>query len=527
LQAKFWRRKHVPAAWAVMSVAAALLVVLVAAIALLAYNAYSDALDRTRVRVTSSALVVSANVEWLVAASLQALEEADRLVGENPSALPGNFDEELAIHLKHLPYRVSLSIVDAEGRLIHGSAQDGSAQDPKSNAQGLLPHDGIDLSRFPANLGWYVSAMVKDADGSESSFIVVRRLTRGGKLAGAALLRYPVSVMASVWSSLDLGPGSTVGLIRDDGWMVARHPAPDKPVNLSGYVLFTEHLKKGDNGVYDAVSPIDGSTRIVAYRKVPNAPLIVIASTARDFALLRVRQQMESLLLVLVPLMLGLAGLAVWVVRLMRRDEAMRANLAAAVERNTLLMREIHHRIKNNMQSVASLVRLQPISDDAKAAMNARIAAMSAVHEQAYRSDHYADVELDGYLDLLVTNIAKGAGEDIAFVKELHPATIDRDLAQPLGLVVNEVISNAIKHAFGEPGTGTVTITLNLIAPERAELTIRDDGVGFDPLSETGNGMGSRLIRAFAQQLGGDFDYIKDNGTRFAIRFKARAASAP
>ena len=87
--------------------------------------------------------------------------------------------------------------------------------------------------------------------------------------------------MSSVWRSLDLGPGSTVGLLREDGWQVARHPPVEKPANLSGYILFTDYLKKSPHGVYEAVSPVDGQERIVGYRKVPNAPLVVIASIGR------------------------------------------------------------------------------------------------------------------------------------------------------------------------------------------------------------------------------------------------------
>ena len=68
------------------------------------------------------------------------------------------------------------------------------------------------------------------------------------------------------------------GLLRDDGWQVARHPAVDTPQNLSDYVLFTDYLPKSPDGVYDAVSPVDGAQRVVGYRKVPNAPLIVISS---------------------------------------------------------------------------------------------------------------------------------------------------------------------------------------------------------------------------------------------------------
>jgi two-component system, sensor histidine kinase PdtaS len=215
---------------------------------------------------------------------------------------------------------------------------------------------------------------------------------------GAAVVKIPMDVMSAVWRSLELGPSSTVGLLREDGWQVARHPPVETLSNLSGYILFTDYLKKSPHGVYDAVSPVDGQERIVGYRKVPDAPPVVIASISRTLAMTRLSEQM-------------------------------RVSLAAAVDRNNLLMREIHHRTKNNLQSVASLLKLQPISEEAKAAMTARIAAMSALHEQAYRSDQYSDVDLRDYLLTLVDTIRKTSAEGIRFATELAEVAIDRDLA--------------------------------------------------------------------------------------------------
>jgi two-component sensor histidine kinase len=299
----------------------------------------------------------------------------------------------------------------------------------------------------------------------------------------------------------------------------------DKPANLSGYILFTDYLKKDPHGVYEAVSPVDGQQRVVGYRKVPNAPLVVIASVGRSFAMTKLREQMEQLTLFLLPVLAGLAVLSVWVAGLLKRDEKMRANLAAAAERNNLLMREIHHRTKNNLQSVASLLNLQPISEEAKAAMTARIAAMSALHEQAYRSDQYSDVDLRDYLLTLVDTIRKTSAEGIGFQTEFAEVAIDRDLAQPLGLIVNEVISNAMKHAFAGRAQGRIAVKLALLGVDQAELTISDDGQGFTPTGAEA-GMGSRLIRAFAQQLGNDYSYAQENGTRFVIRFPARPGTA-
>ncbi len=505
--------KRLPAAWAVLAVALALLFVLFSAIGLLAWNSHADAIERARVRVVSSTLVVSTHIEWLVAAGLQTLDEADHLTGPGlpqPNAVAG---QDIARHFAHMPEGISVALVDLAGKAVFTT--DSATSD-------LLPDEGLDLAKLSGERTWYVSAITKESASEAAHFIIARRIDRDGVPVGAAVMRIPVSVLKSVWQSLDLGPGSTVGLLRDDGWLVARHPPATKPTNLSDYVLFTDYLKKDSAGIYDAVSPVDGEVRIVGYRKVPNAPLIITASVSRDFALLRLWDQMRQLVYFLVPLALGLGILALWVSRLLRRDETMRANLAEAVERNTLLMREIHHRTKNNLQSVASLIKLQPISEEAKAAMSSRIAAMSAVHEQAYRLDQFSDVDLREYLKSLIDSIRKSSDGSVTIETKLAPASIDRDLAQPLGLIVNEVISNAMKHAFKERETGRITVELSLFQPDRAELVIHDDGPGYEG-EQSATGMGSRLIRAFAAQLGNDYSYASDNGTRFAIRFAAKA----
>jgi two-component sensor histidine kinase len=333
------------------------------------------------------------------------------------------------------------------------------------------------------------------------------------------------SISGSGTLYINANSSAAIGLLREDGLQVARDPPAGAPPFLGDDTLFTDHLKKSPAGVYETVSPSDGEYRIVGYRKVPNAPLVAVASIPESDVMVRLGERMKRLALFLVPIMLGLGVLSVWVVRLLRRDQRMRADLAAAGERNNLLMREIHHRTKNNLQSVASLINLQPISEEAKTAMTSRIAAMSALHEQAYRSDQYSEVKLRDYLLTLAKTIGKTCPEGVTITTDLAEASIDRDLAQPLGLIVNEVISNAIKHAFhGRPG-GAIVIRLRLLADDRAELTVQDDGTGFTR-EDCAAGMGSRLIRAFAQQLGNDYSYQRENGTRFAIRFAARPEAA-
>ena len=276
MQASTVPRKRLPAAWAVLVVALALLFVLVSAVGLIAWNSYGDAVDRSRAEVTSAAQVVSTHIEWLTAASLLVVDEFDHVIGDDVTTLRHGAGEELKLHLRHLPPGVTLSLADTTGRIIYSEGGTGTA---------LGEESGLLISQLTPERPWYVSAMVSERGTGNKVFLIARRIERNGQLIGAAVVKIPVEVMTGVWQSLALGPGSTVGLLRDDGWQVARHPPVDKPLNLSGYVLFTDYLKHTTSGVYDAISPVDGEQRIVGYRKVPNAPLIVSLLTRSASAL--------------------------------------------------------------------------------------------------------------------------------------------------------------------------------------------------------------------------------------------------
>jgi len=141
----------------------------------------------------------------------------------------------------------------------------------------------------------------------------------------------------------------------------------------------------------------------------------------------------------------------------LRKSERTQAHLADALAHNDVLFREIHHRVKNNLQSVSSLLQMQPIPRDIKADMSRRLAAMSAVHEHIYRSSDFSTVAIKSYLDTLIDNIRAGADAKIQVVEEIEDLSVDKDVATPLGLILNEVLSNAFKHAFPDGRAGTIT----------------------------------------------------------------------
>nr|WP_245363450.1 sensor histidine kinase [Neorhizobium galegae] len=218
---------------------------------------------------------------------------------------------------------------------------------------------------------------------------------------------------------------------------------------------------------------------------------------------------------------------AFWINRLLYRTAVRNEELEQAVERNRFLLREIHHRVKNNLQAVLALVRLQALPVEARDDMARRIAAMIAVHEQIYQNDQFEQVEVAPYATKLITDIASGYETPVVLDLRLQALTVDREQALPLGMIINEVVSNSFKYAFAGRQSGRLSVELREDG-DNLNLVIRDDGPGIEAFGRAG-GMGSKLIANFVKQLGGQFTTRNDGGAVFSLevpRVKAPQAAA-
>src|SRR5690606_15867011 len=148
--------------------------------------------------------------------------------------------------------------------------------------------------------------------------------------------------------------------IRTDGWVLARHPQLDQTINIKDSPLFNDHIPVSPGGFYhNSTTAADGQSRIVGYRVLENWPIVTTIGIERGETLHYYWISLRSGLLVGIPLM-GLLVLGMlWILRLLKADAGRRMALEEALKRNNFLMREIHHRVKNNLQAVSSLVRLQ------------------------------------------------------------------------------------------------------------------------------------------------------------------------
>ena len=186
---------------------------------------------------------------------------------------------------------------------------------------------------------------------------------------------------------------------------------------------------------------------------------------------------------------------------------------AVAHEHIGRLMQELTHRVKNSLQSIASMVRIEARSHksgEGRAALERvsnRIEALGQLYSKLSKSNTVEAVDVATYLDDLCHDLVASVNNGIMAISlktDIESALLPTDQAIPIGLIVNELVTNAIKYAFAPNTKGMVLVTFKR-EPGRLRLTVADDGKGFDP-QRADSGLGGRLIEGFAQQLGGQLE---------------------
>jgi two-component sensor histidine kinase/PAS domain-containing protein len=201
--------------------------------------------------------------------------------------------------------------------------------------------------------------------------------------------------------------------------------------------------------------------------------------------------------------------------------------LQASLHEKEVLLKEIHHRVKNNLQVIASLLYLQ--SDQLKDPQDValfedtqnRVKSMALVHESLYRTGDLARFNFAHYIESLATHLFKShvaEGSRISLNMELDEIAFDVDTAVPCGLILNELLTNALKYAFPDGRSGTIQITLQAAA-ERVMLRVRDTGVGFPEGFDFRNAesLGLQLVGMMTEQLGGTLTLTCKGGTTFTV----------
>ena len=477
----------------VVTAAVALIVIIFAIFGFLIWQAYWQTLTQARGQAQAAADVVASETELMVGGALATLQQV-ATIAQTPADVTPDIKAAFDRSIQNLPAATSLGLYDATG---NAWADAGAAGLPENIS-------GMDLFKtLEAGDAWTIAPQMKDASTGDAVFVVAQRLQGTDGFGGVALLTIDTAVLEKFWAAQKLGADSALNLAREDGILITRFPQANGPVDLKVSSAAWPQIAANASGSFTAASSLDGVTRSVGFRHVPQFKLIVLAAISRDAQVAAIWSASLTVTWLLAPIALALLVGSLLTARILRRNEQAQASLSAALAHNDVLFREIHHRVKNNLQSVSSLLQMQPIPREIKIDMGQRIAAMSAVHEHIYRSSNFSTVEVKGYLETLIENIRAGMQGNVTVVEELEDLAVDKDAAAPLGLIVNEVVSNAFKHAFPGGRQGTITVRLMKRGDGRGELSVADDGIGYDP-NAPAKGIGRRLIGALTQQLGGE-----------------------
>jgi two-component sensor histidine kinase len=230
------------------------------------------------------------------------------------------------------------------------------------------------------------------------------------------------------------------------------------------------------------------------------------------------------------------------VVRARRESESAKAQketerkLKASLREKELLLQEVHHRVNNNFQIICSLLNMEagamddPLLTSALQESQKRIQSMAMIHAMLYASSSMREIDFAEYARLLSAEVSHSYGIDPARIRlslELEPVRFEIDRAIPCGLILNELLSNALKYAFPNGRSGEVRVSLQQQG-SCIRLAVDDTGVGLPEGGSPGRrkSLGLSIVNVLTQQLGGDLEITSDQGAHFVLKFAQMTGSA-
>jgi two-component sensor histidine kinase len=233
------------------------------------------------------------------------------------------------------------------------------------------------------------------------------------------------------------------------------------------------------------------------------------------------------------PLLINSVGQALENAELRAAQERAEQEIRAGKERAEILLAEVNHRVANSLALVAALIRLQVSSQEndavksALAETQARISAIASMHRSLYTSDDVRRVEMDRYITTLASELDESMATDRQksnIICRLEPIQIASDRAVSIGMIVTELLTNAIKYAYPDRGVGEIRVELRKTSDDEAILVVEDDGAGFDPKGPIqGTGLGSRIVASMAKTIGPGIRYVpRERGTRAEVQLDLR-----
>jgi two-component sensor histidine kinase len=410
-----------------------------------------------------------------------------------------------------------------------------------------------------ANVGPFVSQLLRSRVSDESNIVLSRRIEdESRRFRGVALVVIDPAYFLSFYSSIKVAYPITIDLFRPDLAVVIHYPSLPKAeaLALRKWPDRDPRMALGESGaISHARSTFDSAERLEGYQRIKGVPLYVSVGITRGAIFDRwLKETVQQGVLAGLALAALLLLVAVALSRT-RREEVMRQELetlnltleervherTAEVERSAeglrkllaekdVLFREVHHRVKNNLQIISSLLNLYAnkfagaeVQRSFTDCLN-QVRAMGLVHELLYRSPNVAQIDFDEYLRVLSSRfvISFGRGPQVHIIVRSASLHFDLDTTIPLALIVTEAITNAFKHAFPDGRSGTVTVE-GMQSGGVTTIRVIDDGVGLPAGWEElqARSLGMKLMRVLAEQIDARLSFSSQGGTAMELTLDA------
>ncbi len=309
-----------------------------------------------------------------------------------------------------------------------------------------------------------------------------------------------------------------------------------------GLELYRKH--KPDLVITDMVMPVmNGLEMVKEIKKIePEAKFVVMSAySEKDSFVESIHLGVDGYLMKpveakkLLSLIDEFAGITLMKWELERKEKKRREAeeyLKKSLEEKDVLLREVHHRVKNNMQIISSILSMQsrniddPRLKEVLQESQNRIHSMALIHENLYNHKSLANIMFSSYVKSLTGNIARTYANQQAKIKfdyQIDDAYLPMDLAIPCGLIINELISNSFKYAFINKTKGIISIHFDNLEDKQYVLTVADDGVGIPAevnIKKT-KSLGMKILHKLVQQIEGELQSDFSNGTKFTMTFKS------
>lgn len=522
-----------PASSALLLASVLAFLIAVAAFALSAWKDYTDSVKGAERLSQQVARLLEEHTQRYVGAPEQALRRLDERFAGVPVADLGSdrvrrTAEDIAAEL---PQVSSLFIANSDGTVVM------LTHDPNRTSINVADREYFRAHMVEGHKEAVVGPLILSREPQpRHAFTVSIPLIRGGKTVGIIAATLDVTFFSAFYNSLGLEPGSICAVFNDQGWLVVRQQLVPQSLtrNYAHLPLFTEQLAKAPMGTYVRVGGMDGVKRVFSYRKVAGLPLVVNAGLPWKPLIAEWRRDQLSKAAVMLALLAVVQG-ALWLTwRGVRRERALAAGLRRALDDNVTLFNEIHHRVKNNMQIVSSMLMIEqiragqgPLAERLQLVAD-RVSSMALVHTMLYERQEASQVDISAYLTELCRNLAEGHGateRGIRIEVTADDSRLAMDHAVPLGLLVNEAVSNALKHAFPNR-SGTIQVNFASGGGGSFVLAVTDNGTGL-PTQPKGTGIGTTIIRSLAGQLDAQTTLTNRPGAPGTVLHVWRGVPAP